>query len=255
MELLKSAENVLNIIFIFQSSKKTELGLNEISKLTGINKSTVYKILKSLQNRWLVTQNPVNHKYKLGVGFLQLGGIILKELNIREVAKPHIKQLAQACQNTVTLGIKSGNNMIFIDRVDGRDNVRFYCDIGKITPFNGGAAAKALLAHLHPSEISEVLDSFQEIKFTEKTKSKEELIKDLELIRKQGYSISDEEVDRGVLAIGAPIFDYRGKAIAGIAVAGIKQTFTKDLLRLNKELLLTYSKIISKHMGYINPIK
>ncbi len=251
MDLLKSAENVLDILFVFQGTKEKELGLNEISRLTNINKSTVHKILKSLQNRWLIEQNEINSKYRLGVGLLQLGGNVLKELNLREVARPYMKQLAQACQNTVTLGVKSGNNMIFIDRVDGRDNVRFYCDIGKITPFNGGAAAKALLAYLDDSEISEILSSFKDKKFTEKTKGREALINELQLIKKNGYSISDEEVDMGVFAIGAPIIDYRGKAIAGIAVAGIKQTFTNEIFHINKELLLTYSKIISKRMGYI----
>jgi DNA-binding IclR family transcriptional regulator len=251
MELLNSAENVLDVLFVFQTSNEKELGLNEISRLTNINKSTVHKILKSLQNRWIIEQNINNSKYRLGVGLLQLGGLVLKELDLREVARPYMKQLAQACSNTVTLGVKSGNNLTFIERIDGRDNVRFYCDVGKITPFNGGAAAKALLAHLDSKDINEILNSIEGKKFTSKTKSKDEILSELDLIRSRGYSISDEEVDNGVLAIGAPIFGYENKAIAGMAIAGIKQTFTKEIFHLNKELLLTYSKLISKKMGYI----
>lgn len=248
MNFLKSTENVLDIMYIFQN--EPELGLNEISRLTNINKSTVYKILQSLKNRGLMEQNIANSKYSLGVGFLQLGGLVLKDLNLREVARPYMKQLAQACANTVTLGVKSGNNLTFIERIDGRDNVRFFCDVGKITDFNGGAAAKALLANLPNNEIVEIISTIEVNKYTNKTKGKEALHEELEEIREKGYSISDEEVDKGVLAIGAPIFGYKNKVIAGMAIAGIKQTFNNDIFHLNKELLLTYSSIISKKMGY-----
>ncbi|SKC84426.1 IclR family transcriptional regulator [Maledivibacter halophilus] len=249
MELLKSAENVLNILCLWESNKEQSLGLNEISKLTGINKSTVHKILQSLKKRNFVQQNEVNRKYSLGVGILRLGTCVLKNLDLREVAHPLLKQLAHMCQNTVTLGIRSDNNFIFIDRIDGRDNVRFYCDIGKVTPFYGGAAAKALFAHLSDGDINKILQSIEEKKFTKKTKGKSALMEEIKSIRKNGFSISDEEVDIGVLAVGAPIFDYSGKAIAGVAIAGIKQTFTSEILEINKKLLLEYTHIISKKMG------
>ncbi|MBU5436890.1 IclR family transcriptional regulator [Tissierella sp. MSJ-40] len=247
---LKSAENVLDILFLWEKEKAEELGLNEISQLTGINKSTVYKILQSLKNRNVIEQNESTKKYKLGVGLIQLSSHVLKNLDLREIAHPLLKQLAYMCENTVTLGIKSGKNLIFIDRIDGRDNVRFFCDIGKVTPFNGGAAAKALLAHLKEDEIKEIIDDMEHQKFTHKTKDRDEIIKEIEIIRRDGYSISDEEVDIGVLAIGAPIFDYTGAAIGGVAIAGIKQTFTQESFRINKKLLLEYSSMISKRMGY-----
>ncbi|WZL73318.1 IclR family transcriptional regulator [Clostridiaceae bacterium 35-E11] len=255
MELLNSAENVLDILCLWDSDKEQALGLNEISKLTGINKSTVHKILQSLKKRNLVQQNEANKKYSLGVGILRLSTCVLKNLDLREIAHPLLKQLAYMCQNTVTLGIRSENNFIFIDRIDGRDNVRFYCDIGKVTPFYGGAAAKALFSHLNDKDINKILQSMEEKKFTEKTKGRTALIEEIKLIRKNGFSLSDEEVDIGVLAIGAPIFDYRGDAIAGVAVAGIKQTFTPEILEINKKLLLEYTHIISKKMGYSGNIR
>ncbi len=251
MKLLNSAENVLDVLFVWSSEKAYELGLNEISRITGINKSTVYKILQSLKLRDLVEQNPENKKYKLGVGMIQLGNLVLKNLELREVAHPLLKQLAHMCQNTVTLGIRNDDHLVFIDRVDGRDNVRFYCEIGKRVPFYGGAAAKALFAHLEDTEIEKIIKKDMEGKrFTENTLGKKELLKEIKTIRKDGFAISDEEVDIGVLAIGVPIFNHEGKAIAGMAVAGLKQTFTPEVLQINKKLIIEYSNIISMKMGF-----
>lgn len=251
MRLLNSAENVLDVLFVWHSEKAYELGLNEISRITGINKSTVYKILQSLKLRNLVEQNPENKKYKLGVGTIQLGNFVLKNLELREVAHPLLKQLAHMCQNTVTLGIRNDDHLVFIDRVDGRDNVRFFCEVGKRVPYYGGAAAKALFAHLEDSEIEKILDKdIENKKFTENTLGKNEFLKEIETIRKKGFAISDEEVDIGVLAIGVPIFNHEKKAIAGMALAGLKQTFTPESLQINKRLILEYSNIISMKMGF-----
>ncbi len=250
MKPLTSANNVLNILFVWKDHNCREIGLNQISKLTGINKGTVYRILYSLKERNLVEQNPETRKYRLSFGLLELGNFILKDLDLREVAHPIIKELAYLCGETVTLGIRTKNNFIFIDRVDGRENVRFYCDIGKIAPFYGGAAAKALFAHLDPADIKEIITDMRHDSFTHKTLSVDELLSQIKTIQKHGYSVSDEEVDIGVLAFGAPIFDHRGKAVAGMAIAGLKHTFDDDKIKRFEKLITEYSHKISTKMGY-----
>ncbi len=250
MRPLNSTNNVLDILFLWKSQNCEEIGLNEISKITGINKGTAYKILYSLKERNLIEQNPETKKYKLSFGLLELGNLVLKNLDLREVAHPIIKELAYTCGETVTLGIRTNNNFIFIDRVDGRENVRFYCDIGKSTPFYGGAAAKALFAHLEPADIEDIVAHMKVDSFTHKTLSVKDLLAQTNSIRENGYSISDEEVDIGVLAFGAPIFNHLGKAIAGMAIAGLKHTFTDEKLKNCKKLILEYSHRVSVKMGY-----
>lgn len=248
MELLHSAENVLNVLFAWIDNQRNELGLTEISRATGINKSTVYKILLSLRERHLVDLNPDTKKYSLDSRVLELGAFFLKNLNLKDVAHPFLQNLAQQSGKTVTFALRKETHLVFIDRVDGSENVRFYCDIGKVIPYNSGAAAKAVFAYLPEEQIISITRNTEQL-FTENTKTWNQMLQEAKIIRERGYSLSDEEVDKGVLAIGAPIFDNSGQVVAGLALAGLKFTISgKELCRMIN-LSVDCARSISLKMG------
>lgn len=248
MDLLHSAENVLNVLYSWVEFQRTELGLTEISRLTGINKSTVHKILRSLLARNLVFKDPQTRKYRLEAGVLELGAYFLRGLNIKDIAHPVLKKLAAVTGKTVTFALRKETHLVFIDRIDGCENVRFYCDIGKIIPYNGGAAAKAVFSFLPEKQIEKIIKS-KENKFTEHTREWPQLIQEAAIIRERGYSISDEEVDKGVIAVGAPVFDHSGAVVAGVALAGLKYTLDQPELQRLIELTIEYSNLISLKLG------
>ena len=250
LDFLNSAENVLNVLFVWTRAQKPELGLTEISRLTGINKSTVYKILLSLRERNLVSVEPVGKKYRLDVGILELSGFFMKHLALKDVAHPLLEKLARDSGKTVTMALRKENYLVFIDRVDGSENVRFYCDIGKVVHYNNGAAAKAVFAYLPEEQVKRITEDDEEHRFTEKTKSWRDLIAEIPEIRNKGYSVSDEEVDRGVLAVGAPVFDAAGSAVAGVALATLKATCSEDEFRSIIMLLGECCRNISFKLGY-----
>ena len=226
------------------SQEKTELGLTEISRLTAINKSTVYKILLSLQNHNLVHHAPVTKKYSLDYGVLKLSSIYLKHSDLRTAAHPFIEKLADVSQKTITLALRKEDHLVFIDRVDGNNNVRFFCDIGKIAYYNSGAAAKAVFAFLPESEQKEIIKQ-PVYKFTTGTVSWEKLLEQAKVIRERGYFISDEEVDMGVYAIGVPIFNDHSEVVAGMAIAAVKSTLEKNEI----EEMITLSKNTAKEIS------
>lgn len=240
MKKLKSTDNVIKILFLLRDSEKP-LGLTDISNITKINKSTVYNILRTLMLYNIITKDETSKKYSLGVGVLGLSTKVLNELDLRDIARPHMQELANKTHSTVTLGIANNNKFIFIERIDGVKNVRFFCDIGKSVKFFEGAASKAYYSFLNP-EIQ---------KFTiNKVKSRHpHFEKELYFILKNGYSISNEEVDKGVKAFGAPIFDHQNKVIAGIAIANISSLLDENIESKNISHLLEASKKISKSLG------
>lgn len=241
---------MLRILFVWTTHPNNELGLTEISRLTEINKSTVYKILQSLQHHDLVAFNPETKKYSLEHGVLKLGNVFLNNLDIKNAAHPIIKELAEKSGKTVTLALRKDTHLVFIDRVDGNESVRFYCDIGKVTYYNSGAAAKAVFAHLTAQEQEGIIKHEPPAHFTEKTKTWEELLEEVPSIRQKGYSISDEEVDAGVFAVGAPIFDNKGRVIAGMAIAGLKFSLSEAEIGRMILLIREHSKMISSKLGY-----
>ena len=246
---LNSAENVLNILFVWSKTGKKDLGLTEISRITGINKSTVYKILISLQNHHLVSLDQVTKKYRIDYGVLELSSIFLKQSDLKTTAHSWIERLANESGKTITLALRKQEHLVFIDRVDGCENVRFYCDIGKIAYYNSGAAAKAVFAHLTDEEQQKIIQQPSH-KFTDNTRSWDELMQEVPLIRQNGYSISDEEVDAGVFAIGAPIFDSEGEVIAGIAMATLKYNLTQNQIDNMITLIVNTSRVISSKLGF-----
>jgi len=242
---------VLNILFVWKKTGKKDLGLTEISRITEINKSTVYKILISLQAHHLVSLNPVTKKYSIDFGVLELSSIYLKQSDLRTVAHPWIERLAAASGKTITLALRNPERLVFIDRVDGCENVRFYCDIGKIVYYNSGAAAKAVFANLTDAEQETIRTTQACEKFTSFTRTWEELMLEVPQIRQNGYSISDEEVDIGVFAVGAPIFDVQGKVIAGMAMATLKFQLSQAQIEDMIQQTVETSQIISSKMGYL----
>lgn len=202
MNKLKSTDNVVKVLFLLRDSIEP-LGLTEISNITEINKSTVYNILNTLMFYNIVNKDEDNKKYKLGVGILGLSTKVLNELDIRGIAKPFMQDLALKTKSTVTLGIANNNKFIFVERVDGVKNVRFFCDIGKSVNFFEGAASKAYYSFLNAKSQKNTIENVR--------KKHPSVDSEMNLIIKNGYSVSNEEVDKGVKAFGAPIFNYQNK--------------------------------------------
>lgn len=249
LETLNTAENVLKILFVWCDKRKKELGLTDISRLTQINKSTVYKILLSLRKRNMVCLDPVTKKYRIDYGVLKLSSQFLKQCDLCTLAHPFMEKLAAKSKKTITLALKKRNYLVFIDRVDGCEDVRFYCDIGKIVYYNNGAAAKAVFANLTEAQKLEIT-SEPVYKFTPKTLSWENLLQQSEQIKKKGYSISDEEVDIGIFAVGAPIFNAQDEVVAGIAMATLKAVLNEDRIKEMEIQTMETAKLISQKIGY-----
>ena len=241
MKRLNSAENVIKILFTLRDENEP-LGLTEITNKTKISKSTVYNILNTLIYYNLIKKDEISKKYSLGVSLPSLSASVIGSLDIRNIAKPYMQSLAKKTKSTVTLGIRNGNQFTFIERIDGVRNVRFFCDIGKDVKLFKGAASKAYFANLNERDQMEVY------KEDELEKYKEEI----EEIRNRGYSISNEEVDKGVIAYGAPIFNHDNEVAGAIAIANIVGVLSEDKLRDNIEKLLKTAKQISNELGSFN---
>ncbi|MGI5949558.1 IclR family transcriptional regulator [Peptoniphilus sp.] len=240
MKKLRSTDNVVKILFLLRDSEEP-LGLTDISNMTEINKSTVYNILSTLMFYNLISKDEITKKYSLGVGVLGLSTKVLNRLDIRSIARPFMNELATKTHSTVTLGIANNNKFIFIERIDGVENVRFFCDIGKSVNFFEGAASKAYYAFAEPDLQKNTIDKVK-IKHPNFDEEVEEIIKN-------GYSTSNEEVDKGVKAFGAPIFNHENKVVAGIAIANISSLLDKKLEAINISYLLDISKKISENLG------
>ena len=221
---VQSVDRALEILDILSSSE-ISLRLVDISNQIGLHKTTVYRLLSSLCQKGYVVQNPLDQRYSLGNKFLYMANSLLNVMELRTVALPHIKKLAIETGTAVNLGILSESEVLYIEKIELPGMPPTYSFIGKRSSVHCSALGKVMMAYIDEAELNFILQKTNFVPRTELTIiTKEAYIEHLQEVRKDGYAIDDEEYDRGIRCVAAPVFDFRNKVI------GIKENEGKKLI-------------------------
>jgi len=246
---IKSLQRAAAILRSF-SEAEPELRVTELSRRLGWHKSTVSRILSTLQEEGLVGQNPATGAYRLGLGLISLAGVALGRLDVRGVAQPHLPELVELSEETVNLTALDGQECVNIERAASPKPIHYVGWIGRRMPLHCTASGKLHLAYLSPAEREEALPARLTV-YTDKTiVDRQRLLELLEEVAWQGYAVDNEEFEVGFSAIAAPIFNHRRQIAATLAISG--PTFRLNearLAELRPPLLETAGKI-SLEMGY-----
>ena len=225
-----SIEKAIEILLAFTPYNQ-EMGTVEISKKLGFHKATVSRILLILIKYEFLQQNPQTKKFLLGPSITSLGWAINHFLNTNlvHIAKPYIDELRNTLNETVVLEVLAGTSTVMAYIAEGPQRVRIAGTIGDRIPIHAAAGAKAILAFSPP----EVKDSFvingAMPRFTSNTITNPEMFqRQLHITSQQGFSFDNEEIDIGINAVGAPIFNYEEKPVAAVVVAGPSPRVTSD---------------------------
>jgi DNA-binding IclR family transcriptional regulator len=141
-------------------------------------------------------------------------------MNLRNVAKPIMEELAKQTDETVILEVVDGFHGLCIEKVESSQSMKCTSQVGKRVPLHAGAPTKILMAYLPAEKIEQIIEQGLQ-KFTESTVTEPDILRNqLEEIRQKGYCISNGELDLGSLGIAFPIRNHEGKVIAAISVVG-----------------------------------
>ena len=208
--------------------KEEGFGVLELAERLGLPNATVHRILATLKKEGYVIQDPSTEKYKLGPKILTLAKRVLENQNLRQIALPYLKELKETTGETAHLIILEGEEAICVESVESSNNMRMCSPVGEKNPLHCTAVGKVLLAYL-PEEARE---SFLEKPLTRYTPntltSPEELRRELEKIRRDGYALDREEYQVGVRCIAAPIIDSGGKVPAAVGISYPSFRVTKE---------------------------
>jgi len=248
-ETIQSIERAIDILRSF-TEFEPELRVTELAHRLDLHKSTVSRILATLQRGGLVGKNPESGKYRLGLGLISLAGVALGRLDVRGVAQPYLNKLTAFTQETVNITVVEGNECVNIERARSPQPIRYEGWIGRRTPLHCTAAGKVLFAHL-PIEKRAVRLALPLAKYTSKTVTDgHKLEQNLALIRHQGYAIVHEEFEEGFSGIAAPIFNHEAQVVAAISVSGPTYRIGPGKVDNFITLLKEVSQTISTEMGY-----
>lgn len=248
--LIQSVERAADILELFLEDEP-ELSVKEISERLGLSKSTVHGLIKTLEHRGYLQQNPDNLKYKLGLKLFELGSFIADQFDIVQIAQPFIKELVDDLKETVHLVVRQQDELVYVAKEEGPQTLRIYSHVGKRAPIHCTGVGKAILAFQDEKEIDRILSTVELKSFTDKTITDvEEIKKQLQQVRENGYSVEDEEIEIGLGCIGAPIFDHKGNVSASLSCATPKMRLTEERIPEIIAGVKNTAAKISRSLGY-----
>lgn len=228
-----------------------ELGVIELGKRLNLHKSTVSRILNTLEAEGFVSQNPETKKYRLGVGLVSLAGVALGRLNVRGVSQPHLNGLVEVSQETVNVVLQDGRECVNVERVASPKQIRYVGWIGRRMPLHCTAAGKVILAFMLQPERDTLLDRPLTRYTSQTVTDKFRMELDLNYVCRRGYAIVHEEFEEEFSAIAAPVFNHSRKVAGVISISG--PTFRMGPGQIEKfiEPLLEAANKASAEMGYV----
>ncbi|WP_299983562.1 IclR family transcriptional regulator [Desulfobacula sp.] len=226
--------------------------LNELIKKTGLKKTTTYRLLQALTSLQLMEKNPETKQYHLGPKLIYFGVTALGNLDLHKISLPIMTKLRNDTGETINLSILKGSEIIILARIRSDHLFNVNLSVGSRLPVNCTSQGKVILAYMNDDRANEIMENFIFEKKTEKTiVSMSALKNELELVREKGYAVNDEELEKGLSAVAAPIFNYAGEVIAAINVSYSTARHPEpEMYKRFSKKVITASKKISKSIGF-----
>jgi IclR family KDG regulon transcriptional repressor len=198
------------------------VGLVELVRELGWNKSTIHRLLATLVSLGYAQQDPESGWYRIGLKAFQLGAAYSRDLDLRREAAPTLVDLQQETDQGVSLVVldMSKKEVVYIDRVESSHFLRMHTPIGTRFPWNCTAAGKAIMAFLPEIEGKPLLAGELPRRTSNSVQAAKTLRAQFLRVRANGYATDNEENADGVRCVAAPVFDSEGRAIAAISISG-----------------------------------
>nr|WP_290669074.1 IclR family transcriptional regulator [Ardenticatena sp.] len=250
-QTVQSVERALAILKTF-SNGEPELSVSQISSRLKMPKSTVSRLLATLQAHGFVVQDAETGRFRLGAELIALVHSAIAGLQVHHVARPHLRQLANTLGETVSLSVLDGHDAVNLEQfVPTQRLVMRVGWVGRRMPAHAVSVGKVLLAFLPSEELDQLLDQQMEPLTPNTITNPTTLRRELHRIRQQGYATAFEEFEEGLHAISAPIHDHTGRVIAAISVSGPAYRLTRERIADIIPTVLETAQRISWEMGYM----
>ncbi|WP_256761722.1 IclR family transcriptional regulator [Cohnella sp. WQ 127256] len=219
---VRAVERALDVLMCFASGH--EWGLTEIAGRVGLHKSTVHRLLATLEDKGFVTRITSTDKYRLGLSVLELSANLSRSDDPSVVLLPEMERLRDQLSETVSLYIRDRVERVRIQAVQSMQAIRRVATVGARLPLSVGASSKVLLAFAEAGVRGNVMsDTAWPVHL-----DREAFGKQLDDIVATGYATSYEEREPGAAAVSAPIFNRSGKLVAALSVSGPSNRLTPD---------------------------
>ncbi len=248
---VQSVDRALDILEAFNYQEE-ELGVTELSQRLGLHKNNVFRLLATLEVRGYIEQDKKSGDYRLGIKTFEVANVFLHHLGLRRQARPILEELVNRCDETAYLAILDGPEVVYVLMQETSQTVRIVPRLGHRLPSYCTASGKIQLAYESRDRLAQIFENYPFKKHTEHTiDSFEKLVTHLKDVARLGYAVDNEELERGVRCLAAPVRDYSHRVVAGVGLSGPVSRFSME--RIEKELAPLVKEAatkISHRLGY-----
>lgn len=229
---------------------KPEWGVRELAKETGANKSTIYRMLATLESLGVLRKDQASEKYSLGLKLFELGNRVPVHSAFASHTHPVLEQVAGEIAETVHLGILKNVEVFMVDKIESPKGLQLNSVIGTTSPAYCSGLGKILLAHLSPQDLKDKLEAIEFKTNTEFTITKKTILKkELEKIKVQSYAIDRQELELGLICVAVPVYNQKNKVVAALSAAGPADRFKEEELERYVTILKKGADTIQQRIG------
>ena len=247
---IKSLGKVLHVLECFSRAERG-LGLAEIASRTRLPKATTHRLLASPKSIGFIEQDHGVDQYRLGMKLLELGSVVLANMELPREAQPFVDRLAAMSGAAVHLCVFDGAQAVFIDRRRADNATRNTLTLLEGAPVHCTAVGKAMLA-FQPARVVERVIAAGLTGFTAHTLTTAERLRaELALTRERGWAVDDEEHEPGTRCVAAPIRNGAGQVIAAISVSSTPEVISPDRDEARGRLVTGIAGELSRRLGHV----
>lgn len=248
--VVKVLEKALKILEVY-SRHENAFTLDGLTKRTGLHKSTVFRILSTMEKNGYIRYDPEDGFYRLGLRFLELGGVVYSSTSIRKSASPYLDAVARSLKATILVGVIIDDQFSYIDKREGDSILRIPSYLGAKMPPTESFLGLTLLTFMDPSERKRLLRQHPIKKHTERTltKIKEAEVK-LDQAAQMGYFVERGEFFDGVTQMGVPIRGATGNTVAALGACLQEFRVSDENLEWPVQELVKTANLISRELGF-----
>ena len=248
--LINSLARGIQILRLLASQTGSS-GVTEVAEHLGVDPSTAYRLLSTLEVQGFVSQDSTTKKYALGYGVLEVTSGLLRRLSVVEVSQPHLFALTTKLGESSHVAVRDRQFAVSVGLESAAGVLRVETILGTPEPLYCTAVGKALLVEFTRPRLEELFGNTPLERHTPHTLTTiDELELDLARARRLGYAFDDEELHPGVRCIAAPIRDYSRRVIAAFGISSPAVRLTRDRTEEIAAEVCEHAQAISLQLGY-----
>lgn len=252
MKRIKERDVVLSVIKAYQLldiiSVENSIGLTELSRKCGMKKTTVYRLLKTLENIGLIDQDDSTQQFFLTLRVVSLASSVLESLDLRRLSRPILEKFVRDSGKSILLSILNHDVIMSVDEIEGMERLQIRATIGNKTPAHCTACGKAILAYLPLEKCRSLVGNDSFAVYTPNTITDWLTFEnELKVVRQRGFALDLNEMFDEITAVAVPLLNHLGMAIGAISITQVMTNPDKaTLIDLGKQLIVLGQEISSR---------